>query len=79
LPKGVRAFVEVEFPAKKPGDPPIRKRNPLEHARGGIFLGPVPVPAEAGAGKAKVTFLVEAWEGAKVAPTTVDIPIHEPK
>jgi hypothetical protein len=32
----------------------------------------VRVPDEAGEGKAKVTFLFGAWEGVKVAPTTIE-------
>src|SRR5262249_45403497 len=31
FPKGVQPFVDVEFPAKKQGDPPIKKRYPLDH------------------------------------------------
>jgi hypothetical protein len=30
FPKGVHPFVDVEFPAKKPGAPPIKKRYPLD-------------------------------------------------
>jgi hypothetical protein len=30
FPKGVHPFVDVEFPARKPGDPPIQKRYPLD-------------------------------------------------
>ena len=37
------------------------------------------VPAEAGLGNAKVTFSFDSWKEGKVAHTTVDIPVVEPK
>lgn len=40
--------------------------------------GPVRVPDEAGAGKAKLTFSFGSWKAARVAPSTVEIPIVEP-
>jgi RNA polymerase sigma factor (sigma-70 family) len=80
FPKGVHPFADVEFPAKKPSDPPVKKRYPLDQfVTDGLFRGPVRVPDEAGAGKAKVTFSFDAWKGASVAPTTVEIPIDEPR
>jgi hypothetical protein len=79
LPKAVHPFVVVRFPGKKPGDPAIVKRYPLEHLRHGIFRGPVRVPDEPGAGKAKVTFSLEGWKGVKVASTTVEVPLAEPR
>jgi RNA polymerase sigma factor (sigma-70 family) len=79
LPKGVQPSVEVRFPGKKPDDPVIVKRYPLEHLRHGIFRGPVRVPDEAGSGKAEVTFSLEGWKGVKVAPTTAEIPLAEPR
>lgn len=30
LPEGAFPVVDVEFPAKAPGDPPIKRRFPLE-------------------------------------------------
>jgi hypothetical protein len=79
FPKGVRPVVDVEFPAKKKGDPPIKKRYPLhQHIGDGVFRGPVRVPEEARGGKAKVTFSFNAWKGVKVAPTTVEIPVDDP-
>jgi RNA polymerase sigma factor (sigma-70 family) len=80
FPQGVHPTATVEFPAKKPGDPPIKKRYPLDQfAADGLFRGQMRVPAEAGAGKAKVTFSFDTWKGANVAPTTVDIPLDEPR
>jgi RNA polymerase sigma factor (sigma-70 family) len=79
LPKGVQPFVDVEFPAKKQGDPPVKKRYPLDvHVVDGLFKGTVPVPESAGGGKAKVTFSLDAWKGMKVAPTTVEITVPDP-
>jgi RNA polymerase sigma factor (sigma-70 family) len=78
FPRGIHPMVDVEFPAKKPGDPPIKKRYPLDQfCCDGGFRGPVRVPEEAGTGKARVTFSFDAWKGAKVAPTTVEIPVED--
>jgi RNA polymerase sigma factor (sigma-70 family) len=80
FPKGVHPFVDVEFPAKRPSDPPLKKRYPLDQfCCDGLYHGPVRVPADAGAGKARVTFSFDAWKGVKVAPTTVEIPVDEPQ
>jgi RNA polymerase sigma factor (sigma-70 family) len=80
FPAGIHPFVDVEFPAMKPGDPPVKKRYPLDQfCADGCFRGPVLVPTDAGPGKAKVTFSFDAWKGAKVAPTTVVIPVVEPQ
>ena len=71
--------VDVEFPAKKPGGPPITKRYPLDQfCCDGVYRGPVRVPDDAGAGNAKVTFSFASWRGVKVAPTTVEIPVDGP-
>jgi hypothetical protein len=74
-----RAFVDVEFPATKPGDPPIKKRSGLDHSRAGMFRGSLEVPDQAGVGNAKVTFSFAGWKGVEVAPTTVEIPLQKPK
>ncbi len=79
FPKGVYPVVDVEFPAKRPGDPPIKRRYPLDrHSGEGFYRGPVRVPDEAGGGSARVTFSFDAWKGAKVAPTTVEVPVDDP-
>jgi hypothetical protein len=39
----------------------------------------VRVPDEAGNGMAKVTFSFEAWEEAKVASSTIELPIVDQK
>jgi RNA polymerase sigma factor (sigma-70 family) len=79
FPKGVHPFVDVEFPAKKEGDPPVKKRYPLDaHLVDGLFKGTVPVPESAGGGKAKVTFSLDSWKGMKIAPTTVEITVPDP-
>jgi RNA polymerase sigma factor (sigma-70 family) len=75
--KGTHPVADVEFPAKKPGDPPIRKRYALDQfCCDGCFRGPVRVPKEAGPGNARVTFSLAGWKGAKVAPSTVEVPVR---
>jgi hypothetical protein len=39
----------------------------------------VRVPEEAGLGKAKVTFSFDSWKEGKVAPSSVEIPVAQPK
>jgi hypothetical protein len=39
----------------------------------------VRVPEEAGLGTAKLTVSFEAWKGAGVTSTTVEIPVVQPK
>jgi hypothetical protein len=79
FPRDVHPFVDVEFPVKKPGDPPIKKRYPLDQfCCDGLFHGPIRVPDEAGAGLARVTFSFDRWKGVKVTPTTVEIRVDEP-
>jgi hypothetical protein len=39
----------------------------------------VRVPDEAGLGKAKVTFSFDAWKEGKVARSTIELPVVEPK
>jgi hypothetical protein len=76
FPEGVHPFADVEFPGKKPGDPPVKRRYALDKPVGdGGFRGAVDVPEGVGAGKTRVTFSFEAWKGAKVAPTTAEIPV----
>jgi hypothetical protein len=78
-PAGVHPFVDVEFPAKKAGDPPLKRRYPLaEHLVDGAFRGPVPVPDGAGSGTAKLTFSLDGWPGFKVAPSTHEIQVQDP-
>jgi hypothetical protein len=80
FPKGIHPVVEVEFPAKNPGNQPIKKRYPLnQFCCDGLYRGPVRVPDEAGVGDAKVTFSFDSWKEGKVAPIIVEIPIEEPK
>ena len=37
------------------------------------------VPDDAGLGKAKGTFSFDAWKEGKVAPSTIELPVVEPK
>jgi len=74
----VHPFVDVEFPPRQAGGPPITRRYSLDHVCcGSIFHGPVRVPAEAGKGKAKLTFSFAAWKEGKVASSTIELPIVE--
>jgi len=78
FPKGVQPFVDVEFPAKKQDDPPLKKRYPLDQfCCDGLYHGPVRVPNDVGVGKAKVTFSFDTWKEVKVTSTTVEIPVDE--
>jgi RNA polymerase sigma factor (sigma-70 family) len=80
FPKGVHPYVEVEFPPKQPGGQRIKKRYPLDQfCYNGLYGGPVQVPADAGAGKARVTFSFAEWKGVKATSTTVEIPVDEPE
>lgn len=80
FPKGVHPFADVEFPAKQPGGQRIKRRYPLDHFVGdALYRGSVSVPADAGAGKAKVTYSFDAWKGVKATATTVEIPVDEPQ
>jgi hypothetical protein len=75
----IRPIADVEFPSKKSGDPPIRKRFALNRfCCDGLYHGPVSVPEDAGVGVARVTFSFDSWKEAKVMPTTVTIPIDDP-
>jgi RNA polymerase sigma factor (sigma-70 family) len=78
FPKGIQPVVDVEFPAKNPGSPTIKKRYLLDQfCCDGLYRGPVRVPDDAGAGTAKVTFSFDAWKEGRVAPTTVEIPLDD--
>jgi hypothetical protein len=77
-PAGVHPFADVVFPAKKPGDPDLKRRYPLDQVWQGFYRGTVTVPAEVGVGRGKITFSFDSWPGTKVAPCTLDIPIEDP-
>ena len=40
-----------------------------------LFHGPVRVPDDAGAGKAKLTISFDAWQGAGVRSSRIELPI----
>jgi hypothetical protein len=44
-----------------------------------LFHDPVRVPEEAGEGKAKVMLSFSAWQGAKVASASIEVPIRSPE
>jgi hypothetical protein len=79
VPATLRALAEIEFPNREAGKPDIRSNLPLQ----GIWGQPcchalVRVPAEAGTGMARITLSFPDWNGARVAPTTEEVPIVEP-
>lgn len=76
FPAGVHPFVDVEYPPNRPGGLPVRRRYPLDKTCcGSIFHGPVPVPEEAGAGKARLTLSFDAWPAGHVSPSTAEVSI----
>jgi hypothetical protein len=76
---GVRPEVEVAFPARSADQRDIRQRFTLEEVCCGcVFYGPVSVPEEAGDGTATLTFSFPAWSAARVAPSTLELPIVDP-
>jgi hypothetical protein len=76
---GVRPEVEVAFPARSANQPAMLRRFTLEEVCCGcVFYGPVSVPDEAGDGNATLTFSFPAWAAARVAPSTLELPIVDP-
>ncbi|HTQ40108.1 MAG TPA: hypothetical protein VMJ32_13870 [Pirellulales bacterium] len=74
--RGVMPMVDIQFPSKTPGDPPVRQRYLLDNYCCQIdFKGDVKAPPEAGPGMAKVTFSFGMWKEGHVAPSTVEIPV----
>ena len=43
-----------------------------------MFYGPVRVPNEVKASKAKITFSFDAWKERRVAPSTIELPVVKP-
>lgn len=78
VPEGAHLEVEIEYPAKAPQTPPLRRRFLLKQRGGGdTFHGPVRVPEEAGSGVAKVTVHMRDWPDRQVQPATVAVPIED--
>lgn len=68
--------LEVAFPARSPGEEPIRQQTTLNSiCCGCLFYAPVPVPDESSDGVAQVTYTFPGWPEERVAPTTLEVPI----
>jgi hypothetical protein len=75
--RGYLPMVDIQFPAKTTGEPPVRQRYLLdETCCGSIFKGKIQAPPEAGPGTAEVTFSFNMWKEGQVAPSTVKIPVN---
>jgi hypothetical protein len=73
VPADIHPRAEIEFPGRSPADKPVRVTVVLnQRCCGDNFYAPVPVPAEAGTGVAKV---VVSFPNA--APCKVEIPITD--
>jgi hypothetical protein len=78
VPADLHPVAHLELPHKDLGQPPIKLEAVLnQRCCGDNFYGPVRVPAEAAAGKARVTVSFPAWKEGKVAPATFTVPILE--
>jgi hypothetical protein len=78
IPADIHPVVDIEFPAKGPDTKPVRLKVPLKVTSGmSCFYSPLRVPEEVGLGKAKVTISFPDWRGAKVAATTLEVPVKD--
>jgi RNA polymerase sigma factor (sigma-70 family) len=76
VPADLHPVAQIEFPHKDPKQPPLKVEVVLDQrCCGDNFYGPVPVPADAATGKAKVTVSFPAWKAGKVAPATFAVPV----
>jgi hypothetical protein len=75
VPANVHPKAEIEFPRRTAAEKPIRLTVILDQrCCGDNFYAPVPVPADAGAGMAKVVVTFP-----NATPCTVDIPLVDEK
>jgi RNA polymerase sigma factor (sigma-70 family) len=80
IPADIHPIVDIELPAKGPDTNPIRLKVPLKRTWGlSVFYSPVRVPGEVGIGKASMTISFPDWKGAKVAATTLEVPVNNPE
>jgi hypothetical protein len=70
LPEKETIAGEAEFPARAPGQPSIKRKFSLKGGCCAPFGGSLDVPAEAGAGKAKISLSLPTWKEGKVTPAT---------
>jgi len=79
LDPAIRPELEIEFPAQEAGGSPIRQKLVLaDRCCGSLFHGPVPIPAEAGDGKARLTIRFPAWKEGPPA-RTFELPLADKK
>ncbi len=74
LPEKVAMIGAALFPAKEPGQAPIKETFQLEHGCCAPFSGWIDVPADIGAGEVKITLSYPDEKEVRVAPATFDIP-----
>ncbi|MBP3959850.1 RNA polymerase sigma factor [Gemmata sp. G18] len=77
VPDDIHPIADIEFPNKQPGGKSIKVQIPLTKRGAGncLFFDELPVPDDAGEGKAKVTVHFKDWRGAQVKPLTFEVPI----
>jgi len=77
IPVGAYPESEITFPAKSPGQEPIKRKYTLkERCSGNCLEGWVQAPESAGKGIAKVVLSFDAWKPGAVQPATLDVPVH---
>jgi hypothetical protein len=81
VPGDISPVADVEFPNRRPGGNPIKVRLPVMKRGVGnsLFFDDLTVPADAGAGKAKVTVHFADWKGVRVAPATFEVDVEPPQ
>jgi hypothetical protein len=64
----------ITFTGRDPGQNPTSLKVPLSERRGDAFCGEIPVPSDAGEGKATVTISLDGWSQ-PVKPLSFEMPI----
>jgi hypothetical protein len=78
IPPWVNPSLEIEFPGKGAGAPPLKERVALRRTGQAPYLATVRVPGGAGPGKAKARLSFPDWKGFDVAPTLRELPLVSP-
>jgi hypothetical protein len=80
IPSSISPIARIEFPNRAPDGKPIRSGVRLARRKGLVrFSGRILVPDDAGPGNAKIRLAIPGWGGRAVQPSTVEIPLVEPK
>jgi len=78
-PAGVHPVAELEVPARDPKGKAVRIKTDLDsRCCATLFRGKVTVPADAGAGKARVTLSFPGWKDGAVTPVTGEVEVTNP-